>query len=180
MSPTRARVRAPIALKLALLGATMLATPVFASHPRIAEHARRRQHREFILAHPGAQHSRCEGRGQALLDLVALAVPGRHSFHSFHDFAGIAFVLQAIEDVEEVNRFLRCQPERFLEQQHAVPSARLKKLLATEGRGALNYLYTGASSDALVQALDPEWPGPLPHTILVAPGAGPGSDACCC
>jgi len=62
------------------------------------------------------------------------------------------------------------QVKRFLEQQHAVPSARLKKLLAAEGRGALNYLYTGASSDALVQALDPEWPGPLPHTILVAPG----------
>lgn len=62
------------------------------------------------------------------------------------------------------------QVKRFLEQQHAVPSARLKKLLAAEGRGPLNYLYTGASSDALVQALDPEWPGPLPHTILVAPG----------
>lgn len=66
----------------------------------------------------------------------------------------------------------RQQPQvrRFLEQQHAVPSAQLKKLLTAEGRGALNFLYTGASSDALVKALDPEWPGPLPHTIVVAPG----------
>lgn len=62
------------------------------------------------------------------------------------------------------------QVRKFLEQQHAVPSARLKKLLVAEGRGALNFLYTGASTDALVQALDPEWPGPLPHTIVVAPG----------
>jgi hypothetical protein len=46
----------------------------------------------------------------------------------------------------------------------------LKKLLATEGRWPLNVLYTGASTDALVKALDPEWPGPLPHTVLIAPG----------
>jgi thiol-disulfide isomerase/thioredoxin len=62
------------------------------------------------------------------------------------------------------------QVKRFLEQQHAVPSARLKRLLTAEGRGALNFLYTGASSDALVKALDPEWPGPLPHTVVIAPG----------
>jgi hypothetical protein len=51
-----------------------------------------------------------------------------------------------------------------------VPSARLKRLLTAEGRGPLNFLYTGASTDELVKALDPEWPGPLPHTIVVAPG----------
>jgi thiol-disulfide isomerase/thioredoxin len=65
---------------------------------------------------------------------------------------------------------LQPQVKRFLEKQHAVPSARLKRLLAAEGRGPLNYLYTGASTDALVNALDPEWPGPLPHTVLIAPG----------
>jgi peroxiredoxin len=65
---------------------------------------------------------------------------------------------------------LQPQVKKFLEQQHASPPARLKRLLAAEGRGPLNYLYTGASTDALVKALDPEWPGPLPHSILVAPG----------
>lgn len=60
--------------------------------------------------------------------------------------------------------------KKFLEKQHVVPSARLKRSLVEEGRGALNFLYTGASSDALVKALDPAWPGPLPHTIVVAPG----------
>ena len=62
------------------------------------------------------------------------------------------------------------QVKAFLEKQHVATPARLKRLLAAEGRGALNVLYTGASTDALVKALDPEWPGPLPHTVLIAPG----------
>ncbi len=65
---------------------------------------------------------------------------------------------------------LQPQVKQFLEKQHAVPSARLKRLLAAEGRNAVNFLYTGASTDALVKALDPDWPGPLPHTVLIAPG----------
>ena len=65
---------------------------------------------------------------------------------------------------------LEPQVKKFLEKQHVAVPARLKKLLAAEGRGPLNYLYTEASTDALVKALDPEWPGPLPHTIVVAPG----------
>jgi peroxiredoxin len=65
---------------------------------------------------------------------------------------------------------LQPQVKKFLEKNYVSPSARLKKLLATEGRGPLNFLYSGASTDALVKALDPEWPGPLPHTVLIAPG----------
>jgi peroxiredoxin len=62
------------------------------------------------------------------------------------------------------------QAKRFLEKQHAVPSARLKQLMKAEGRATNNFIYTEASTDALVQALDPAWPGPLPHTVLIAPG----------
>ena len=65
---------------------------------------------------------------------------------------------------------LEPQVRKFLEKQHAVPPGRLKRLLKAEGRDATNYLYTEASTDALVQALDPAWPGPLPHTVLIAPG----------
>ena len=65
---------------------------------------------------------------------------------------------------------MRPQVKAFLEKQHVATPGRLKRLLAAEGRGALNFLYTGASADALVQSLDPEWPGPLPHTVLIAPG----------
>jgi len=59
---------------------------------------------------------------------------------------------------------------KFLEQQHASPPGRLKRLLQAEGRAATNFLYTEASTDALIAALDPQWPGPLPHTVLIAPG----------
>lgn len=62
------------------------------------------------------------------------------------------------------------QAKAFLEKQHVAPLPKLKRALAAEGRTTLNYLYTEASTDAMVKALDPEWPGPLPHTVLVAPG----------
>jgi peroxiredoxin len=65
---------------------------------------------------------------------------------------------------------MEAQARQFLTKQHAVPSARLKRLLKSEGRETGNFLYTEANSDALVKALDPEWPGPLPHTVLIAPG----------
>jgi peroxiredoxin len=65
---------------------------------------------------------------------------------------------------------LEPQVKAFLAKQHVVPPARLKKLLEAEGRPTLNFLYHGASSDAIVKALDPEWPGPLPHSVLIAPG----------
>ncbi len=62
------------------------------------------------------------------------------------------------------------QAKAFLEKQHAAPPGKLKRVLKSEGRTGTNYLYTEASTDALVKALDPEWPGPLPHTVLIAPG----------
>ena len=33
-----------------------------------------------------------------------------------------------------------------------------------------NYIYTGEDKDKLVDALDPQWEGPPPYTMLVAPG----------
>jgi peroxiredoxin len=65
---------------------------------------------------------------------------------------------------------MQAQAKKFLEKQHASPPNRLKRLLKSEGRDAVNFIYTGASTDELVKSLDPEWPGPLPHTIVVAPG----------
>jgi thiol-disulfide isomerase/thioredoxin len=35
---------------------------------------------------------------------------------------------------------------------------------------AANYLFGADDKDALVAALDPEWQGPVPHTVLIAPG----------
>jgi peroxiredoxin len=35
---------------------------------------------------------------------------------------------------------------------------------------ATNYIFDSDKRDALVEALDKEWPGPVPHTLLIAPG----------
>ena len=33
-----------------------------------------------------------------------------------------------------------------------------------------NYLFDSADRDKLAEALDPKWPGPVPYTLLIAPG----------
>jgi peroxiredoxin len=58
----------------------------------------------------------------------------------------------------------------FLEKQHAAASNRLQRSLKAEGRTTNNYLFTAANPDALFQSLDPAAPGPLPYTLIVAPG----------
>jgi len=58
----------------------------------------------------------------------------------------------------------------FLEKQNAIVHDKLKPSLKAEGRKGNAYVFNEASSDALIQALDPEWPGPIPHTLVVAPG----------
>ena len=58
----------------------------------------------------------------------------------------------------------------FLEKHNAIVHDKLKPSLKAEGRKGNAYVFNEASSDALIQALDPEWPGPIPHTLVVAPG----------
>jgi thiol-disulfide isomerase/thioredoxin len=58
----------------------------------------------------------------------------------------------------------------FLEKNGAGLSKRRQASIEKEGRKTNHYLYAGGSQDALVAALDAEWPGPLPHTVLIAPG----------
>ena len=60
--------------------------------------------------------------------------------------------------------------KQFLDRQHATVPNRVQRSLKAEGRRTNNYLFTGASMDDLMKALDPEAPGPVPYTILVAPG----------
>ena len=60
--------------------------------------------------------------------------------------------------------------KQFLDKQRATVPNRVQRSLKVEGRRTNNYLYTGASLDDLMKALDPDAPGPVPYTILVAPG----------
>ncbi len=64
----------------------------------------------------------------------------------------------------------RARVKEFLSRNRAVLPKRIAKSLEDEGRKSNNYLYTDASMDDLIQALDPKWEGPQPHTVLVAPG----------
>jgi peroxiredoxin len=57
----------------------------------------------------------------------------------------------------------------FLEKQHVAVPNRVKRSLKAEGRTANNYLFSGAKIEALMEALDPAAPGPVPHTVVIAP-----------
>jgi peroxiredoxin len=58
----------------------------------------------------------------------------------------------------------------FLEKQHAATPNRVLRQMKSEGRDTNNYLFTGSDTDLLMQALDPQAPGPVPYTLVIAPG----------
>jgi hypothetical protein len=58
----------------------------------------------------------------------------------------------------------------FLEKQHAASPKKVQQAWKDEGRRTNNYLYGGTDAEALLTALDPKAPGPLPHTVVIAPG----------
>ncbi|MDQ8179578.1 redoxin domain-containing protein [Pelagicoccus sp. SDUM812005] len=59
--------------------------------------------------------------------------------------------------------------QAFLERKYAGTPPKLKRIAVSEGRKSNNYLYTGSGQDELAAAIDPDWPGPLPHTVIVDP-----------
>jgi peroxiredoxin len=59
--------------------------------------------------------------------------------------------------------------QEFLSKQAAGMSKKVEASVAKEGRTTNSYLFTGTSDD-LAAVLDKDMPGPIPHTILVAPG----------
>src|SRR4051794_16640860 len=60
--------------------------------------------------------------------------------------------------------------QKFLEDQHAAVPNRVQRSLKAEGRQTNNYQFVGGDPAALLKALDPDAPGPVPYTIVVAPG----------
>jgi peroxiredoxin len=58
----------------------------------------------------------------------------------------------------------------FLEKEHATVPNRVQRSVRAEGRGTNNYLFSGTNLDTLMQSLDPSAPGPIPYTVLIAPG----------
>lgn len=60
--------------------------------------------------------------------------------------------------------------QQFLDKQHVAIPNRVRRSLKGEGRKTNNYLFTGVNTEALFKALDPAAPGPVPHTVVIAPG----------
>lgn len=58
--------------------------------------------------------------------------------------------------------------QKFLEKQHAALSDQTKESLAKEGRTANNYIFTGENPDLLAEAIDKEWTGAQPHSVLLS------------
>src|SRR5690606_23340975 len=64
----------------------------------------------------------------------------------------------------------RKRAHAFLKKSQAALSDSTAPSLKEEGRTANNYIFTGGNLDHLAEAIDPEWSGAQPHSILVAPG----------
>lgn len=56
----------------------------------------------------------------------------------------------------------------YLEKQGAAPTGQAAAGLVKQGRKTNSYLYSGADVNEMMKALDPEWPGGIPHSVLVA------------
>jgi thiol-disulfide isomerase/thioredoxin len=58
---------------------------------------------------------------------------------------------------------------KFLEKHHAALSDRTKPAVEKEGRATNNYVFAGENPDLLAEAIDAEWTGAQPHTVLLSP-----------
>jgi peroxiredoxin/thiol-disulfide isomerase/thioredoxin len=65
---------------------------------------------------------------------------------------------------------LEAKADAFLEKQGAGLTKRKQTSVDKEGRKTNHYIFSGTNQDAAISALDADWPGPIPHTVLVAPG----------
>ena len=126
---------------------------------------------------PVAHGGHCVARHEGQVVFVRHALPGER-------------VVAAVTDGAEGSRFLRADAVRVLSASservpapcpHARPggcggcdfqhvSLPRQRSLKAEGRPTNNYLFSGANADALMQALDPKSPGPVPYTLVIAPG----------
>ncbi|MBW7998002.1 MAG: redoxin domain-containing protein [Candidatus Glassbacteria bacterium] len=72
----------------------------------------------------------------------------------------------------EINRMYRNRPFELVTISADSPAGTSSVLDFLRGQQAscTNYHYTGEDKYALIEAVDPEWPGSLPYTLLVAPG----------
>ncbi len=83
-----------------------------------------------------------------------------HKF-GLRDFELITLSMDDPQDLPKAKAFLEKQGAGLLDRQ--------KPSLKAENRTTNSYLFAGASQDDLMKVLDPQWPGGMPHTVLVNP-----------
>ncbi|MEK0446801.1 MAG: hypothetical protein RLZZ399_2122 [Verrucomicrobiota bacterium] len=79
--------------------------------------------------------------------------------YEMRDFELITLSADDPEDIGKV--------KAFLEKRGAGLSARQLARVQSEGRSTNSYLFRGANLEALMREVDPEWPGSIPHSVLV-------------
>lgn len=62
------------------------------------------------------------------------------------------------------------QALQVLKSENAAMPKRVEKSVLKEGRTTNNYIANVPDRDKMIDAVDSEWQGPLPHTLLIAPG----------
>ena len=78
------------------------------------------------------------------------------------DMRNFEFISISVDELKDTPKV-----KAFLERNSAGLSERLKKSVKAEGRKSNSYVFAGGSQEDLMKALDPEWPGGLPHTLLI-------------
>ncbi len=80
--------------------------------------------------------------------------------------------LQEMPELVTINRMYRKRPFEFitLSLDDAGDKSQVLESLKQNHVAAKNFLVDSTDRDKLAAALDPKWPGPLPYTLLIAPG----------
>jgi thiol-disulfide isomerase/thioredoxin len=75
-------------------------------------------------------------------------------------------------ELVEMNRMYRGRKFEFvtISLDEADKKDEALKFLTEAHASGTNYLFAGDDRDAFAQALDADWPGPVPYTLLIAPG----------
>lgn len=82
--------------------------------------------------------------------------------HALRPFELITISIDPKENAEAVSSFVK--------EQHLPLAKWTKKSVEKEGRKTNNFHYQGDDLEAFAAAIDPKWQGPIPHTLLIAPG----------
>lgn len=79
------------------------------------------------------------------------------------DLRDFEFISISMDDLKDAPK-----AKAFLEKQGAGISNRRKASLQSEGLKTASFIFNGARLEDLMKVLDPDWPGGIPHTILVS------------